>query len=143
MSSKFLRLLGSLFFLRPAKLEADARKTYHEMIVDPGRFVYEDGGFIYPFADGEVKVKWSSIEKLEGYKQDMRTTDMICMDITFEGLVVTFSEETPGWHIFQEKLRAALPEVSASWEFDIMFPAFATNFTVLYERQAPARQGNR
>jgi hypothetical protein len=135
MSNKFLQFLKKLFLLRPARLEADAKKSFQEMMEDPGRFIYEEDGFSYPFADGEGKIRWSSIERLEGYKRDLMTTDLICMDVTFDGSVVTFSEETPGWYIFQERLRAALPEVSPTWEFDITFPAFGTNFTVLYERR--------
>jgi len=135
MSNKFLQFVGKLFLLRPAKLEADAKKSFQEMKEDQGRFIYDEDGFVYPFSDGERKVKWSSIERLEGYKQDLMTADQICMDITFEGSHVTFSEETPGWYIFQEKLHAALPGVSSSWEYDVMFPAFANNFTVLYERE--------
>jgi hypothetical protein len=128
-------MIKRLFLPQPAKLQADARRSFEEMMKDQGRFVYDENGFIYPFADGTAKIKWTSIERLEGYKRDFLTMDMICMDITFDGSVVTFSEETPGWYIFQEKLRAALPEVSKNWEFDISFPALATNFTVLYERK--------
>src|SRR5207302_1460743 len=118
----------------PAKLEEEAKRSFQEMREDQGRFIYDKDGFVYPFSDGERRVKWSSIERLTGYKRDLMTTDEIWMDVTFDGLFVTFSEDTPGWYIFQEKLRAALPGVSPNWEFDIMFPAFATNFTVLYER---------
>jgi len=134
MSNKFLQFLRKILTPQPVKLEADAKKSFQEMREDPGKFIYDEDGFAYLFSDGERKIKWSSIERLEGYKLDLMTTDEICMRLTFDGLVVTFSEETPGWYIFQEKLHAALPEVSSNWEFDITFPAFATNFTILYER---------
>lgn len=89
---------------------------------------------MYPFKSGRAKIKWTEIERLEGYKRDRMTVDDICMDVTWDGWKATFSEEMPGWKELQKELSKIFPEVPADWERMIMRTPFATTYTVLYER---------
>ena len=105
------------------------------MIEDkPALFTFEEDGFVYPFRSGRAKIKWTEIERLEGYKRDRMTVDDICMDVTWNGWKATFSEEMPGWKELQKKVSEIFPDVTADWERKIMRTPFATTYTILYDR---------
>jgi hypothetical protein len=63
------------------------------------------------------------------------TTDEICLDISTNGWKITYSESVPGWYQFVAKLKQAFPAIPDNWDGQIMQPPFATNYTVLYERE--------
>ena len=102
---------------------------------DPGKFIYEDDGFLYPFKDRDEKLKWAAIERIVGYKLDLMTTDEICLDIFSGSWKITYSESLPGWYQLLIKLQQVFPSIPANWDGHIMQPPFATNYTVLYERE--------
>ncbi|MDH7461206.1 hypothetical protein QEG73_07940 [Chitinophagaceae bacterium 26-R-25] len=101
---------------------------------DPGKFKYEDDGFVFDSTSSQQKIKWSDIERLIAYKLDLLTTDRICIDIVYNEYQITVSEETPGWYQFVEKTKITFPSIPNNWEAEVMHPAFETNLTVIYQR---------
>jgi hypothetical protein len=101
---------------------------------DTGRFVFEPDGFYYPFKKHVEKLNYVDIDRIVAYKLDLFTTDEICMDIFSGDWIITFSESLSGWHRLLENLSAAFPTIPENWDNQIMFPAFATNYTILFER---------
>ncbi len=70
-----------------------------------------------------------------GYKRDLYTTDLVCLDIFCDnGQGIRLHEEIPGWFQFIRKLPEHFPSIKPGWEIELTFPAFETNFTLLYER---------
>ena len=100
---------------------------------DKGAFTYEEDGFFYAFMTETRKINWADIVEIVAYKQDIFKPNEICLDITYNDWVTTFTEETPGWYVFIEKIKAVFPEIPDHWVEDVLHPAFATNLT-LYER---------
>jgi hypothetical protein len=103
---------------------------------DRGSFIFEADGFSYPFKEGLDKFNWSEVERIVAYKLDRMTTDEICLDIVADGWQATYTEMTPGWYQFLEKLESVFPTIPADWDAKIALPAFARNYTVLWERGA-------
>jgi hypothetical protein len=108
--------------------------NFGELKADIGIFEYYNTGFIVHFENNIIKIEWSSIKALYGYKVDLFTVDEICLDIFYEiEKQIRITEETKGWYIFLEKLQIQFPQIKKHWEIEIAFPAFETNFTLLYE----------
>ncbi|HEY4285954.1 MAG TPA: hypothetical protein VGN00_02535 [Puia sp.] len=102
---------------------------------DPGKFTYGEDGFTYAFPDGPEFVCWSEIQRIATYKVDRMTFDEICLDIFWNDWKLTITEDTPGWGQLVIKLKGAFPTIPEDWFERVMQPAFATNYTVLYERE--------
>jgi hypothetical protein len=115
--------------------EAEQALHWQRLQEDLGEFVYEEDGFSYPFKEHAGKLPWSEIERIVAYKLDQMTTDEICLDISTNGWKITYSESVPGWYQFVAKLKQAFPAIPDNWDGQIMQPPFATNYTVLYERE--------
>ena len=126
--NKFLKIIKAIFSRAPV----DSSSSLEEKL---GFFVFEADGFICPFKSESVKIKWTEIERLEGFKRDRMTVDDICMTITWNGRKATFDEEMPGWGELQKKIREHFPQVPSDWELEVMWPAFAANYRLLYERE--------
>ena len=109
-----------------------------ERLSETGNFTYHEDGFEYLFKDGPIKIKWSDISSLTGYKIDLFTTDEICLDIVWQGYQMTITEETPGWYQFVERTKAIFPDIPKDWDINIIHPAFAENRTVIYQRESQA-----
>lgn len=101
---------------------------------DPGAFFYEEDGFFYTFMTETRKFEWVSIERIAAYKMDLWSGDQVCLELTTDDNVTTFSEETDGWFVFLEKLRERFPGVPADLGDVIEQPPFDTNLRVLWER---------
>ncbi len=132
---RFLKKIAALFSRQPDP--APIRKSnpgFDKLFNDLGLFVYDSDGFIFSFRDGPQKIKWADIERLAAYKVDLLTVDEIRMDIAWKDRQFTISEETPGWFQFVLKTKAVFPVIPQEWDFTIIHPAFATNYTVIYER---------
>jgi hypothetical protein len=109
--------------------------TYHYN--NTGKFIYEEDGFTFQFDTGPEKIKWNEIVRLTAYKEDLMTFDEMRMDIFYNDRQFTITEETPGWFQFILKTKSVFPTIPEAWDIEIIFPAFAPNFTVLYERGLP------
>jgi hypothetical protein len=131
---KIVALLTPAKRIVPLTDEERAQK-FQQQLHDPGEFVYEEDGFIYVLRRGIEKIHWASIERLAAYKLDLMTMDEVCLDIIWDGRKLMITEETPGWYVFIEKLNATFPYIPEDWDWAVVKPPFATNWTVLYERE--------
>jgi hypothetical protein len=69
--------------------------TFEELKADIGIFEYYNTGFIVHFENNIITVEWSSIKALFGYKVDLYTVDVICLDIFEPALVTSYFCENP------------------------------------------------
>ncbi|MDR6803143.1 hypothetical protein J2Y45_000413 [Dyadobacter sp. BE34] len=97
-------------------------------------FRYDSDGFTVIYKEFSSEVKWSAVSQISVFKLDLITIDRIDMDIVHEDMVLSISEDLPGWAEFLEKLHETFPEIPKDWYIDICLPAFATNFSVIYNR---------
>jgi hypothetical protein len=75
------------------------------------------------------------VDRIVAYKLDLFAVDEICVELHIGDRAVRFTESTPGWYQFLERLRKVFPSIPDGWDWDVARPAFATNYTVLYERE--------
>jgi hypothetical protein len=127
--------------LRPSKdpvsaPEEDSLMDLDKLREEMGGFIFEADGFRYPFKEGVDKFNWSDVVRIVAYKLDRMTTDEICLDLISNDWQATYTEMTPGWYQFLEKLESAFPTIAPDWDAKIALPPFATNYTVLWERGA-------
>ena len=116
------------------QISEESQKAFDIKYNDLGKFTYEDDGFNFQFKSKKQKIRWTEIERLIAYKQDLMTTDEICIDIVFNNWQTTITEETPGWYQFVERTKFIFPDIPKNWDSEIVYPAFSTNFTILYQR---------
>lgn len=134
----FYRKITSL--IQPSKnivsfTEAEKALRWQQLQEDLGEFVYEEDGFRYPFKEHDEKLKWTDIERIVAYKPDLMTMDELCVELFSGNWKITYSESLPGWYQFVKKLNMAFPSLPDDWDWRIIQPPFATNYTVLYERE--------
>lgn len=97
-------------------------------------FRCDSEGFTVICKEFSSEVEWSAISQISVFKLDLITIDRIDMDIVHEDMVLSISEDLPGWSEFLEKLHETFPEIPKDWYIDICLPAFATNFSVIYNK---------
>ena len=108
---------------------------------DLGFFSYTDTGFNLKEHKGVTHFNWADIETIFGFKEDRFTTDEICMDIFFSDKTsIRLSESTPGWYQFNKRLGNEMPTVSHNWDTEIVQPPFATNMTLLFNKDDRSRE---
>lgn len=119
---------------RASQISDESKKRFDIKFNDLGKFIYDDDGFIFQFKSEQQKIKWTDIERLVAYKQDLLTTDEICVDIIYNNWQTTITEETRGWYQFIEKTKLIFPSIPKNWDSEIVHPPFETNLTILYQR---------
>ncbi len=86
-----------------------------------------------------VSIAWQDINRIETFKQDLFTTD--CIYLAFHlrttETPILVSEESTGFADLFTPMQTAFPSIPERWYFDVMHPAFKTNFTVLYNAKNP------
>lgn len=102
---------------------------------DTGIFTYTANGFTIACKDEVYEVPWHEVDELVAYKLDLMAYDEICLDILHNGHKHTITEETPGWHLFVEKTKSVYRGIDMYWDSKIVYPSFATNLTVLYQKR--------
>lgn len=100
-----------------------------------GAIEYKNDGFVIKDKDLSVDIKWDDINKIEVYKKDLFTVDLIVMEITHDEKVLVIDEELPGWFQFILKLKEIFSEIPRDWDLTIMNPAFEKNYRVLFEKK--------
>ena len=117
------------------RLKADSALRWKKLQEERGAFDYDADGFSYPFENGASQIRWSEVERVIGYKLDLFTVDEICLELHVGDRAIRFSESTPGWYQFLDRLRTVFPVIRENWDWEVAMPAFTGNYTVLYERE--------
>ncbi len=105
-----------------------------------GFFEYNDKGFSLTDYKVVTQYNWSDIETIFGFKEDQMTTDEICLDIFFNNKSsIRLTESTLGWYQFNKRLTKAFPTIPENWDGEIMLPAFATNITLLFDKNGKTK----
>ena len=88
---------------------------------------------------GEIVVAWADVIKIEAFKRDLLTVDLICLTISLRNnKTLELNEEMEGWELLVNQLPEYLPgcQTFAEWFLVVAFPAFKPNLTVIYSRNA-------
>jgi len=99
-----------------------------------GDFQYTQDSFVLSRIAPGIFYKWNEIEIITAYKLDLITTDDVRLNISFSNMVLTISEEMPGWPLFIEKLMKAMPGIPGDWEEKVIETPFAANTTIIYKK---------
>lgn len=81
---------------------------------------------------------WNDIERVEAFKRDLLTTDLICLKVRAAERSIEVNEEMEGWDELVAQLPERLPG-ALSWEklfLAVVKPAFAECRTVVFDRFA-------
>lgn len=74
-----------------------------------------------------------SLEARPTYKHDLFAYDDICLALKMpDDSWVEVSEEKPGFRLLVEEVERRYPEVPRDWLREVMVPAFARNYRVLW-----------
>lgn len=109
-------------------------KTPEEIYNDLGAFQYDNDGFTIDYEDFSKRLKWDDITQLNAYKRDQLSIDRIEIEIVYDDKCFTISEDLPGWDQFVLKTKEVFPTIPKDWDTKIIYPAFATNFTTIYDK---------
>ena len=82
------------------------------------------------------QLRWNEIIRICAYKTDAFVYDIICMEFGVEGATAHFccDEEQKGWKELKAEIRRRYDLKVKAWWSTVAFPAFAENFTVIWER---------
>jgi hypothetical protein len=86
-----------------------------------------------------LTIPWSEIELVAVYKMDLYVVDAIMLGFRLaDGSELEFSEEVEGWSELARGLHHYLPGCIPfhEWFMSVAFPAFQTNFTAIFKREA-------
>jgi hypothetical protein len=86
---------------------------------------------------GDIVIAWRDTIRVEVFKQDWFTVDLICLTIVLrDDRTMELNEEMDGWKSLVEKLPEYLPgcQTLEEWFPTVAFPAFKTNRNVIYSR---------
>jgi hypothetical protein len=102
------------------------------------RLRLSEDGFVATKRDEEDEAaKWSEIERISTYKVDCFAYDMIWLVFERQGLgVVGIPEDAEGFDNLISGVNESIPGINPEWYPDVMHPAFATNFAILYQKKA-------
>lgn len=132
-----IRRLEDFFQRPPANTitfdEAEKALRWKKLQEDLGAFTFSEEGFTYQTTDELFIIRWMDVTRIISFKRDLAGYDLICLQLSSPGRDLFFDEEMAGWYQFVHHLNAALP-VLEKWEEKVMFPPFATNETVVYQK---------
>ena len=102
------------------------------MSVDFEDFIYDANSFSFVFRGKRKSFKQTDVEKIIGYKIDLYSEDVICLELFFKDFKLLFNEENKGWDEFLNKMHQNFPQINQNWRFDIVKLAFARNETIIF-----------
>lgn len=109
-------------------------KDQADNVVDAEFFTYNDFGVDIKIKNQICSIRWKDIERVEAYKIDCMTTDMLCVDITFNGNAIVVTEDNEGLCQFLDKLKSAVLRFNDNWQSRVFETPFKYNHTKIYER---------
>jgi hypothetical protein len=104
---------------------------------EPKRLEVTDTGLALFESDHEVyRFRWADVSKIETYKRDLFSVDMICLDflVAAHEIVYMAHDEMDGFSELSGRLTHYFPSIPSDWWSEVAFPAFATKHRILYER---------
>ena len=131
--SRITKIFSKLF-PREHLTNSNSGKTFDEMYNDLGAFEYDESGFTIHYENFTKRLAWTDVTQLNVYKVDRFTIDRIDMEIVYGDKAFTISEELPGWYQFVVRTKEIFPTIPKDWEYKITQPAFATNYTTIYDK---------
>lgn len=100
---------------------------------DNGKFSYNDTGFNFNHKDKTIYVAWTDIETIFAYKRDLMTFDELNIEVFLKNNKrIRLTEEIDGWFQFIIKLKEVFPIIDKEFDTKLIFPAFDTNLTLVY-----------
>ena len=79
---------------------------------------------------------WAKVSRVDVFKRDLFTTDLVCMFLQgADQSAVEIHEEMDGWVPFIEALPERLPGCEKDWFPRVAHPAFATNMETIFLRR--------
>lgn len=81
------------------------------------------------------RVRWSEVTKILTYKIDLLTTDCICLlfELSNGQHPIQVSEEWEGFTELFTPMTENFPSIPQNWYLEVMFPAFETKQSIIYE----------
>jgi hypothetical protein len=104
---------------------------------EPKRLEITDDGLALFERDREIyRFRWADISKVETYKRDLFSVDMICLDFSVGAHQIAYMthDEMDGFSELSSRLTRYFPSIPSDWWSEVAFPAFATKHRILYER---------
>ncbi len=91
---------------------------------------------------GHERVRWEDVAKVEAFKRDLLSVDLICTAFEIHGgISLECDEDWDGWQALVEALPTHLPGCRpfSDWWHPVAVPAFEHNLAIIYER-GPSRK---
>ena len=110
-------------------LKEDLRKQTTD-----GYFTYQKGGFTFKHKKKNFQTTWKQVEGIMAFKTDSFSYDTIHLIIKSDNQELNIGEDTEGWFVFKNKLKAHLQPINSNWEFEVMFPPFEESATWVYKK---------
>ena len=107
---------------------------YQRIQTTDGCFTYNDGGFSFKNKKRTFQAKWKQIDGIIAFKTDSYTYDTIHLNIKSEDKELNIGENTEGWFVFKNKMKAFLHPINTKWEFEVMFPPFEESPTWVFKK---------
>lgn len=103
----------------------------------PERIALRGDGFDLCSGDDlKYRVLWNEVDRIEVFKEDLITYDMVCMEfiVGVKDMVFPVNDEVEGFWEMVKRIKEVFPTSRQDWEAVVVKPAFARNPTVIYER---------
>ena len=84
-----------------------------------------------------AEMAWDGIVRVAAFKRDLMAVDLLCLLIQSDDAMVEIDEQMAGFALVLDELERRL-EITPDWRLRVLFPAFETNATILYQRGAQA-----
>ena len=97
--------------------------------VDDERVILTQAGREEP-----LSFQWADVDRIEAYKRDLLTTDLICLAFHVSRLHYELCEEDEGFQQLVEQMEVKFQPIEPDWYFTVMHPPFATNQCTLWKR---------
>ena len=102
-----------------------------------GSITFSDVGFSVEFRGRHSRVEWSQVNRINAFKRDLFSVDLICLEFHQEGVEapVEIDEEMDGYAVLKKILPDKFEGFDRDWWPKVAHPAFATNFSKLWARK--------
>ena len=117
-------------------------RKFVQRLLDSGKKVQRletsPAGLKFVENDREIfSIRWDQINKIEAYKRDLFTTEMIHIDLSIDGQSIpqTLHDEIEGFEPFCALLTQQYPSIPANWRSDLSFSTPISIRKLLFEKK--------